>query len=276
MNGEGYIIQSEVAKFLGWLRPFLLGHRKLVSQHPTLFGTKAKLVTMFEAYRDYQWKQDDFCATVNRFAEFHKCLTQAIPIRTDAEKNEFVSTAKRIMNWGGVLRGNTGALKSLKAKEPKQLQEYIEQVKRKLTPGVADTDDLEGWNAYMTSAFSKVYAALIPTLPIYDSRVGCALTCLIRAYRKERCLGRQIPPSLNLAVPGGYRRCSYPGLGNTRERARAYADANLKAAWLLEEMARVPGEFRHLDDARRVWAIQSALFMLGYKRLQVPKAGQTA
>ena len=47
-----------------------------------------------------------------------------------------------------------------------------------------------------------------------------------------------------------------------------HADSNLKAAWLLGALAKVDGsEFDSVPSERRVLALQSALFMLGYRTL---------
>ena len=110
---------------------------------------------------------------------------------------------------------------------------------------------------------------MIDGFPMYDSRVACAVTSLIWLYWRENHLV-QIPEQLRLGVP--------PKLGENIDRNpfgfpklrwgqdTKYAGSNLKAAWLLGELAD-RGEFATLPVERRVWALQSALFMIGYKPL---------
>ena len=60
-----------------------------------------------------------------------------------------------------------------------------------------------------------------------------------------------------------YHRCDRPGMNND---SAAYARDNLKAAWLLGEMVREPGEFEEVEF-ELVDALQHALFMVGYASL---------
>lgn len=151
--------------------------------------------------------------------------------------------------------------------KPSDLAELIRGIKRKLDPAGADTDDLRGFK-YMGSGYSKIYSALIPGLPIYDSRVACALACLVNLYRRDT--GRsQVPPLLNLGIPQGRGnpggRCSSPPIYASQESK--YAKANLQFAWLMQGMVAEPGDFAPVPAGQRVDALQSALFMLGYARL---------
>ena len=122
----------------------------------------------------------------------------------------------------------------------------------------------------MGSGFSKIYSLLIDGFPIYDSRVACALACLVRIYTEDRKVEPQSDP-LTLRIPPQrqpkspkHSKCNCPKMyGNTE----AYAEANLKAAWLLQEMVRRPGKFANVEGFTSVEALQHALFMVGYARL---------
>ena len=148
------------------------------------------------------------------------------------------------------------------------MQSLIDDTKRKLNPASADTNDLRGFE-YMGSGFSKIYSALVPGIPIYDSRVACAFTCLVRLHCNE--MGRSsVPPLLTLGVPpsrvsGISDRCQSPAI-HASQTAK-YAEANLKAAWLFGKMVEQPGDFAGVSASHRVDALQSALFMVGYCRL---------
>lgn len=150
------------------------------------------------------------------------------------------------------------------------MQKLIEDIRLKLDPVTANTDDLSNFR-YMGSGFSKVCSVLIDGFPIYDSRVACALNCLVGIY----CWREQIAPrsdSLKLRMPPrkesehvSYHRCDRPRMNND---SVAYARDNLKAAWLLQEMVREPGEFGQVDGQVELFepadALQHALFMVGY------------
>jgi hypothetical protein len=50
------------------------------------------------------------------------------------------------------------------------------------------------------------------------------------------------------------------------QKGQSYAAAKLRAAWLPEPLAQID-PFWELPDARRMLALQSALFMIGYQPL---------
>ena len=85
--------------------------------------------------------------------------------------------------------------------------------------------------------------------------------------------GRQaIPGNLRLGVPRLHRgpdernTPGFPGIYYGQDAK--YADSNLKAAWLLGALVDADGsEFDAVSPERRVLALQSAMFMLGYRTL---------
>ena len=122
----------------------------------------------------------------------------------------------------------------------------------------------------MGSGLSKVYSVLIDGFPIYDSRVACALACLVSLYCQEQGVKAK-PGSLNLKIPSGqsnksnyFKRCKKPA---THSNPQVHAEANLKAVWLLQEMVRDPGRFGEVEGANPVIALQNALFMVGYTKI---------
>ena len=125
----------------------------------------------------------------------------------------------------------------------------------------------------MNSGFSKIYSLMVDRFPIYDSRVACALASLVLWFCQ--CTSRKaVPESLSIGTlphrAQGRRNpsCehfSFPQIsyGDTA----SYSRSNVKAAWLLGELAEHPPFSRQRD---RIHALQSALFMTGYERLDRP------
>ena len=123
----------------------------------------------------------------------------------------------------------------------------------------------------MGSVYSKIYSLLVYDLPIYGSRVACAFTSLIWLYCKDKEIVG-IPGSLKLGIPRSHANhtrnpCPGPKGFPAVHTGFKYADSNLKAAWILGEWSTKGGDFKRVDARRRLLALQSALFMIGYKPL---------
>ena len=102
------------------------------------------------------------------------------------EQTEFVNHAEAIFKWGGIRK--RGKLNEWRSMPPDRLQALVEDARTRLNPRTADTDDLADFR-YMGSGFSKVYSVLIDGFPIYDSRVACALNCLVGIYCRREEVG---------------------------------------------------------------------------------------
>ena len=72
---------------------------------------------------------------------------------------------------------------------PGRLQALIEDTRTKLDPFTSDTNPLQGFH-YMGSGYSKIYSVLIDGFLIYDSRVACALACLVGSTAKTETSDR--------------------------------------------------------------------------------------
>ena len=123
----------------------------------------------------------------------------------------------------------------------------------------------------MNSGFSKIYSLLVDGFPIYDSRVACGIASLVRLFCEET--GREeVPTQLALGIPPNRgsvnrnpssERLVFPRLWSTS--TRRYAESNVRAAWLLDALAAFPPFCELGKDRQR--ALQSAMFMVGYKPL---------
>ena len=265
MKREAYLADASVAAFVEWGGHLVRGEWGLEHSYTERkSGAQFQCNTLYEAFRNYRWQGDDFAATAQKFDRFARVFDDIGVISTHADQDRFIANAIAIAKWGNI----NLPLDAWKGMRPSALAKLIRNIKRRLDPAGTDTDGLRGFK-YMRSGYSKIYSALIPGFPIYDSRVACALACLVRLYCRDS--GRsQVPPLLNLGIPPGRGnaggRCSSPQIRGSQESK--YARANLQFAWLMQGLAAVPGEFARVPAAQRVDALQSALFMLGYARLR--------
>ena len=279
MKQDAYLSQPEVAGFVDWAAHLVRGEWRL--EHSWIGKQNDEqsfqCATLYQAFQGYRWQKDTFADTVQKFEDFRQDLDDIGIIATPTQRNRFVEIARAIVKWGGI--PNLQRLDEWQQMAPPRLQSQIAEVRRKLTPATADTNELGKFH-YMGSGFSRIYAALIPGLPIYDNRVACALVCLVRLYCQDT--GRpRVPALLKFSVPkvrlNKEIRCEKPVL--RYEQDEKYARINLQFAWLAAGLTADPGEFADLPENLRVDAVQSALFMLGYTRLRddaIVKPGQPA
>ena len=265
MKRNEYLSDRHVSGFVEWAGFLVRGEWRLEhSWHGK--GPSFRCQTLCEAFQRYRWpnsvRGDSFFDTVRKFDHFRQEFESIGAISSRGDQARFIANGKAVAGWGGI---RTLKFDHWELMTPHQLQAHIDDVRSRLDPASADTDNLRRMR--MSSGFSKIYAALIPGLPIYDSRVACAHTCLVRLYCRDA--GLSITPSLlNLGMPDPYGnkrgRCK-PTI--RREQNEEYAKANLQFAWLMRELVADPGDFANVPEHLRVDALQSALFMLGYARL---------
>ena len=266
MKRDQFLADDQVAEFVKWASHLVRGELPLKHSWKGR-GPEFRCFTLYEAFQHYLWPNrvdgDRFTDTMRKFDGFRQEFESIGTIDNRYDQARFIANAKAIAVWGGIhrLRFDDWVLMT-----PAQLQGFIDNTKSRLDPARADTDDLRGIR--MGSGLSKIYSALIPGLPIYDSRVACALGCLVRLYRREDNLP-DTPSLLDLGMPdyqgNKHGRCK-PSIRNSQNEK--YAKANLRFAWLLQALLTDPGDFAAVPEVQRVDALQSALFMLGYARLR--------
>ena len=257
MNRRTYLADRAIRAFIDWATAFVTGERKLVhsweSKPPNPWSFSCQ--SLWEAYEGYRWGGEGFEEMVAGLDAF-RCV-----LRDTNDEALFLETAKKVMEWGGVKKYDRLSRLGKNALRELRVRALL------LLPRYADTDDLKGFQ-YMGAGYSKVYALMIDGFPMYDSRVACAMTSLIWLYGRENHL-EQIPEQLRLGVPPNQGKVDrnpfgFPDITWTQQRK--YADSNLKTAWLLGDLAD-RGAFATLPVERRVWALQAALFMIGYRPL---------
>ena len=266
MERDEYLQDEHVSGFTEWAGQLVTGELGLTHRWRSK-GTDFACTSLYDAWEQYRWPDNshalDYRVTARRLREFRLNFEDIGIIDSRVQQVQFVDNAEAIIRWGGIPRPRK--LNDWRSMPPDRLHALVEDVQARLDPGKADTDDLAGFR-YMGSGFSKVYSVLIDGFPMYDSRVACALNCLVGIYCRREWVGRK-PDSLKLRMPPRrepktvrYHRCDRPRMNND---SGAYARDNLKAAWLLGEMVKEPGEFEQVGF-EPVDALQHALFMVGY------------
>lgn len=275
MNRAEYLQVRDVAAFLRWAEPFATEERPIDhSWTSPKWGTR-HYTTLFNAYKRYEWgfsvdlPESGKCKGkyYGETASFLNARRAELRVSQQREDEAgFFKAAVGVLRWGHVYQDVT------LSKLGNGARLHLTTNASRLHPATADLDHLAGLNP-MSAGFSKLYSLLVDGFPIYDSRVGCALASLVRLFCHEE--GRDaVPEPLKVDVPLDRASVSRdPSCEQFRfERIASgsttrYARSNVKAAWLLGELAKHP-PFSGEDD--QLHALQSALFMIGYAPLDRP------
>lgn len=276
MNLPSYLRDAEVPRFIDWASRIVGGDEPLSQKYDRRNGRgpEWECASLGEAYGKFEWsystqlpdehqrrRGSSLGENMDVLDRLRSLLRQS-RLRNDV--NGFYAAATATLDWGGIR--NSRKLPALGTNALRTLCLAADQ----LDPASADTGKLEAVTQ-MNSGFSKVYSLLLDRFPIYDSRVACALASLVHKYCHEKKLP-SVPVELAFGLPTSRnpdRRdpsCSkfnFPRL--LPGDAQHYAISNLRSAWLLGKLAKQP--FCDVPGERRVLALQSALFMIGYQRL---------
>ena len=258
MKRDAYLKGADVQDFIEWATPLVTGkwglHHSWQSKRPL---RHFECTTLYGAYKSYCWKRKGFDDTADFMDRLRREFKEAVKA---GDEGEFRRTAKKVLKWG-----------DSNLTLPDDALSILTERAKRLDPECSDTDGLRGFK-YMGAGYSKIYSLMLDDFPIYDSRVGCALTSLIWLFCKENASGK-VPGLLKLVIPpekGDHNRNPSDGTFKSISASQytRHADSNLKAAWLLGVLVKVDGsEFDSVLPEHRVLALQSALFMLGYRTL---------
>ena len=268
MNRDEFLANADVKRFVEWAGHLARSDWRLEHSYKGK-GPEFRCSTLYEAFEQYHWPNPfngpTFDNTIAAFRHYRNRFDEVGMIDSPEKRERVFGIARQTAGWGGINNLGVSSARHWGRMQPTELERHITEIKNKLDPDHADTDNLPEMMS-MTSGFSKIYAALIPGLPIYDSRVACALACLIRLYQRDQGVPVD-SKALAFPIPAhrGSDRCIHPAV--RYDQAHKYADANLKCAWLLQGLLEEPGDFAEVSAHLRMNALQSALFMLGYARL---------
>ena len=261
-----YSNNKYVIDFVNWIEPKLSNENSFnhsyLSKKP-----KKKYVfnSIYSAFNSYSWREsfDEKQNILSKYSE---------KINSGLNKNQYelvLQACMDILEWGGVKNnGNVNRINQL----DKEIIKYLLYVKNIIVLNSCDLDEFSCTNIHCNSGFSKIYSTIIDGFIIYDSRVSCALCYFVRSWAEEKGL-REIPDNLKLAFS--------IGRGNNKDRDRNpskgnysffklnnnnYLKNNIIASWLLKLIIdNTKSKFNELSPNMQIRALESAMFMIGYK-----------
>lgn len=268
MRRDQYLRNPAVERFIGWLCLRVRGDKAFPHSYTMLKPARDwRCNSLWEAHERYEWNGLDFAANQAELDRLAACVRRAV--RED-DRSAFVGAAHSILRWGGVIPHNAAKLRAL----GEQALPIFREAGSLLDPSRADTSRLGGVR-YMSSGWTKVYSLMLDGFPIYDGRVGAAMGYLVQRYGTDVGLPA-VPPLLHFRwgqAKGNHNRDPSPGSVRFKmlnpASPRKWAECNVRAAWVLGEVCG-EGRFGDLAPARRLRALEAALFMIGY---ELPASG---
>jgi len=270
MTKNIYLANPDVNNFINWLGPKLdVG---FIHNYTFPNGTVWNCNSIFNAYQNYIWDNNDFASTAVELNTYKKVYNYGFEINNIDIIKCFCNL---IFKWGGTVHGNKGYVNNYNPIN-------FPDIHVELTAGallfdqLAFDDTLPNNDIRLNAGFTKVYSLLRSDFIIYDSRVAFALCYLIGQYTIASGF-LDIPNLLRFRIPprqGNIALRQIPSFFNingfnfqgTNSRNDYHQISNMRANWILSEVLnRNPGSrFNTLEPGLRLRALESALFMIGY------------
>jgi len=281
-----YLTNLNVCQFIHWLEfkldsPGSFKHQYYLVKAKRDFSSSC----LYEAYKQYWWPyrmnypENGEQVSGDNFKDSFLHITKLAKMFRDSvwKGNEELShkCALSMLAWGGVLNKNKERLEEMSD----GVCDYFQQVQKRLNLSNVQLGNHNG--IIINSGFTKLYFLLVDDLIMYDGRVGAALGLLGRLYSEENGL-ETIPEAIEFSFGRGKTAGSKQHNENRRNPSNGlhrlpeftgkpfrHLNDNIKASWLLKELAdKTSSRFAQLPQNpplnKRLTAIQSALFMIGY------------
>lgn len=285
MNKTDYLNSPTVKEFMQWIERRMVADSFLHKFTIKKWNKPFCATSLFSAYEQYWWPFKGVipgCTEKKEGCEFKKTfdyLTQLSEILKQSVSHKNLAQCQEsciaVLKWGGVKARNSKIVQDMED----QLCDYLSFIIAKLDPDHIATGPQD--NIIMNSGFTKIYALLVKDFIIYDGRVGAALGLFVRWFCEEYCLP-EIPKELLFGYGKGKEYKPVQEKPNRRDpslgiykfpqmtgKPEKHLHYNIRAGWLLKEIVHnTNSEFGNLPwDGTldmRLWALQSALFMIGY------------
>ena len=284
MNKNEFLNQSDIQSFVLWLIENLPNFKYKLSFKSSRFtpnGLNVDVSGFENVLQHYYWKTSwvnengenivsgDWETTKKSHKLLKKRIFSAIKNNNSLDTRD---ACLAILNWGGV----SGAVPFLHRMEKNnQVIPYLESMKNKLNP--SENINLEGLNENTVQRFdagmTKIHAIIDDNgSPIYDSRVGAAISLLYQMYKRENgehknCLNFSSGDARGCQIrnPGDIGYESAPKFFTHQVTSHQWAQDQLKLSWIIRAVLEKTNWFSTEGKLNsRCHAFEAVLFMLGY------------
>ena len=275
MKRQQYLARPQVTAFIRWLAARLETPGSFIHRF-RMRKTNAhwQCDCLFSAFESYEWQFSTFDPSSGRFLS-GKSFTETADALTliglrikDAisggDHDMALAGCQTVLKWGGIRKGKY--LERLGA----NLIYTLETRAKQLSDPDLDLSRLP--SIEMNSGWTKIYSLLVEDFAMYDSRVSAAVCMLAGRFAHEGGLSSfpnelrfcQLPHRATVDRSPPYFQNQFP---KAWYGGRQHLRSNIMANWILAATVRSgPSRFSSLKSSGRdLWALQSALFMVGYQ-----------
>lgn len=213
--------------------------------------------------KDYHWpkgtNEKNFEQTFDFFTDRRKQLNAALSNNNEEAAFEICS---EILHWGGVGVATKNLAKIKKLRANKELMKTLNSARSIIQSKAIDIGNIE---IPCNSGFSKIYTCLDNRFIIYDSRVAAKMCSLI-----GQCFNQTNPLGLGrTAFQANANRNPGPQFPMLTGHDSKYFESNIKAAWILEELA-INNPRSGYSTEKLIFACQTVLFVTGFNLSKIP------
>jgi len=263
MDLSTYSKDQDVINFIQWIEPKLSNENSFIREYEFKKPKRNfKCNSIYSAYENYFW-YGTFDENKEKLNEFSNRMNTGLQSKDDKSVQQ---TCLDILEWGHVdKKENIDRIKSYNEEIVKILSDI-----KDIDLTSCDLQDIFG--IHCNSSFSKIYSTIIKNFIIYDSRVSCALCYLISLFAEENSR-EEIPKYLKFAYSVGdgkdKNKDRNPKKGKFKFNNLSqdnYLINNIIASWLMKLiLEKTNSKFNDLPENKQLRALESALFMIGYK-----------
>jgi hypothetical protein len=266
MKRSEYLANKDVAEFINYFKAVSCYESSVFIQKytPKKDRNRPFAITRFkDALVNYYWMKDDFDSTCRKTALLSRQIDEAV---RNCNETDVLKAALRIYDWGGVM--NEASVRwLLDLHDSGRLIDSLQSGVTLLTGDNEESFDrfIDNKELRSDSATTKVFSfASKGNSIIYDDRVGGAIALIVREFLKKRG-DKNVPPLLNFMRGSKTRNPSekpYQFIG--KKAGRDHAISNLRANWIIAEIASDWRSPINLAASNAMREIESCLFMIGY------------
>lgn len=271
-----YLQDKHVAGFCDYLLDIIIGNTPFTCKLKKVKNQDYLLNSFSDGIKGYYWAGHSYQSNQITLNKLHNELLNAV--QNNDEKGALLASLA-ILDWGQVYRECVNWLVSMAHKN--EVISTLTQATKLIDGSLEVESDIfnslfqRGGKLRCNSGTTKIFAMLSKKSIIFDGRVACSIGMIVLDYMSEKNL-KSIPEKLLFLMDADSKRnpssCDlmFPSKSNMKHKLLNQAISNVRINYILQKIENdvvSSGVFsKHsIDNSETLRAIESVLFMVGYK-----------